>query len=375
MAGAGGSVPARNVGLCLSGGGYRAAVFHLGSLIRLNEAGLFPRLRTVSSVSGGSIVAGLLGLGWRRLTFDERGVATNLASVLIDPLLDFTSRGLDVGAVLTSAFIPGLISRRVQQRYRALLGDATLAELPDHDDGPEFVITATNLSTGALFRFSRHGVGDFHRKRDDTSIGFFQGPTMPLVTAVAASSAFPPILSPCIVDLRDFSDSHAAQRTVYLTDGGIYDNLGMEPLDGAEHKVVLSSDGGAPFTVKKKPPMDYLLSTIHVLKVVDLQVRKLRRFALVGSAQERKVAYWAISSDLADYVVGGSEPGQPSFEVLGVSDQARAALAGISTRLAALDRVQQHRLINWGYAGCDAAMRRYAFPGPRGAFPYKGGAG
>jgi hypothetical protein len=29
---------ARDIGLCLSGGGYRAAVFQLGSLLRLNEA-------------------------------------------------------------------------------------------------------------------------------------------------------------------------------------------------------------------------------------------------------------------------------------------------------------------------------------------------
>jgi predicted acylesterase/phospholipase RssA len=50
----------RDIGLCLSGGGYRAAVYHLGALVRLNQAGLLPRVRTVSSVSGGSIVAAFL---------------------------------------------------------------------------------------------------------------------------------------------------------------------------------------------------------------------------------------------------------------------------------------------------------------------------
>jgi NTE family protein len=105
---------ARDIGLCLSGGGYRAAVFHLGSLVRLNEAGLLPHLRTVSSVSGGSIVAGLLGLRWRDLIFDVAGVASNLLNVIIDPMLLFTGKGLDVGAVLRSGFIPRLVSRRVQ---------------------------------------------------------------------------------------------------------------------------------------------------------------------------------------------------------------------------------------------------------------------
>ena len=56
--------PIRDIGLCLSGGGYRAAAYHLGALLRLNQAGLLPRLRTVSSVSGGSIVAAFLGLNW-----------------------------------------------------------------------------------------------------------------------------------------------------------------------------------------------------------------------------------------------------------------------------------------------------------------------
>ena len=50
------------VALSLSGGGYRAMVFHVGALYRLNEIGLLGKLARVSSVSGGSITAGLLGL-------------------------------------------------------------------------------------------------------------------------------------------------------------------------------------------------------------------------------------------------------------------------------------------------------------------------
>jgi len=49
-------------GLCLSGGGYRAMLFHLGSLLRLQETGILARVNRISSVSGGSIVAGLLAL-------------------------------------------------------------------------------------------------------------------------------------------------------------------------------------------------------------------------------------------------------------------------------------------------------------------------
>jgi NTE family protein len=113
---------------------------------------------------------------------------------------------------------------------------------------------------------------------------------------------------------------------------------------------------------------------VHVLKVVDLQVRKLRREELIGSAdpQQRRVAYWALNSNLDEYVAGGRQHDR-DFAPLDVSEAGRSEMMAISTRLKALERPQQQRLVNWGYAGCDAAVRAYAVPGPRGIFPYPGG--
>ena len=54
--------PVDGVGLCLSGGGYRAMLFHVGVVWRLHDAGWLERLDRVSSVSGGSITAGALAL-------------------------------------------------------------------------------------------------------------------------------------------------------------------------------------------------------------------------------------------------------------------------------------------------------------------------
>jgi NTE family protein len=261
----------------------------------------------------------------------------------------------------------------VQGRYKDLYADSTLADLPARYEGPDIVITATNLATGTLFRFRRRGVGDFHRHPDDTSTRFFQAPTIPLGLAVATSSAFPPVLSPCILDASAYPSARAAQRKVYLTDCGIYDNPGIEPLDDAAHKIVLSSDGGAPFKAKPKPPVDYQGGMVHILKVVDLQGRKPGRSELVEwSGQERHVAYWAINSELSKYVAAASKPGAPTFEVLEVSGTARREMAAISTRLAALQTSQQHRLVNWGYSACDAALRAYVMTTPRGQFPYQG---
>lgn len=62
--------PEAGIALCLSGGGYRAMVFHLGCLWRLYEAGLLQTVARVSSVSGGSITAAFLALKWRQLVFE-----------------------------------------------------------------------------------------------------------------------------------------------------------------------------------------------------------------------------------------------------------------------------------------------------------------
>src|SRR5664279_3585758 len=67
--------PTDGIALCMSGGGYRAMLFHLGSLWRLNELNYLPKLNRVSSVSGGSITNGILALNWSKLGFDANGLA------------------------------------------------------------------------------------------------------------------------------------------------------------------------------------------------------------------------------------------------------------------------------------------------------------
>jgi NTE family protein len=70
------------IALALSGGSYRAMVFHLGALLRLNEVGLLGKLARVSSVSGGSITAGALAMSWKELRFKD-GIADNCRSLSI----------------------------------------------------------------------------------------------------------------------------------------------------------------------------------------------------------------------------------------------------------------------------------------------------
>jgi NTE family protein len=92
--------PIDGTALCLSGGGYRAMLFHVGAIWRLNELGYLPKLARISSVSGGSITAGVLGLNWHRLAFDGTGVAAALRQEFVEPIRGLASKTIDEGRFL-----------------------------------------------------------------------------------------------------------------------------------------------------------------------------------------------------------------------------------------------------------------------------------
>jgi len=352
------------IGLCLSGGGYRAMLFHVGVLWRLNELGYLPKLDRISSVSGGSITAGALAVGWSGLRFDARGVATNFNEQFVTPVLRMADTDVDVIAALIG-FVPGLsASSRVEAEYRKhLFGHRTLQDLPDH---PEFVINATNQQSGVLWRFMKFYMADYR-------VGMIKNPRVELAVAVAASSAFPPVLSPVRLQLKE-SDfvPHSGMNLqrppfttdVFLADGGVYDNLGLEAI-WKRYETVLVSDGGKAFGFDGTPATSKLGQTLRVLDVIQNQVHALRTRELVSSyeAGERKGTYWGISTSIAAYKVANALPCPP---------EKTALLSGYPTRLAKVPQAIQQRLINWGYAICDAAMRAFVdktAPPPAG-FPY-----
>lgn len=142
-------------GLALSGGGYRAALFHLGSLWRLNELSWLKRLAEVTSVSGGSITAAYLGLSWNRLRFDDNGVTVNFTEEIVWPIRALCSKTIDVDSVLVGLIDPfHRPIHLIATRYRKeLFGKKTLQDLPSDNQGPRFTIYTTNLQTGVNVRF------------------------------------------------------------------------------------------------------------------------------------------------------------------------------------------------------------------------------
>lgn len=350
-----GGEPEQGIALCLSGGGYRAMVFHLGVLWRLNDAGLLPRLDRISSVSGGSITAAVLGLKWSRLQFNGGQVARNLAAEVIAPVRRLAAKTIDEGSILGGMFSFGsTIGEKIEGAYRKyLFGDATLQNLPVR---PRFVINATNVQSGVLWRFMKPYMRDYR-------VGEVRTPRIPLAQAVAASSAFPPVLSPVRLELEhdQFTPKTGLdlQREpfttdVVLTDGGVYDNLGLETA-WKRYKTILVSDAGGQMKPEEEPKSDWARHSIRVLDVIDNQVRSLRKRQLIESYIDgvRQGAYWGVRTNIADYQLSNPLP-CPFARTL--------ALAETPTRLKRLDANLQERLVNWGFAVCDAALRKHFDP-------------
>jgi NTE family protein len=151
---------------------------------------------------------------------------------------------------------------------------------------------------------------------------------------------------------------------VVLTDGGVYDNLGLETA-WKRCNTILVSDGGAKMQAEPEPASDWVRHGLRITDLIDNQVRSLRKRQVIGSfeAKTRQGAYWSIGSHIDDYRLSDPLP-CPAVQTL--------ALAQLPTRLAALEPVLQERLINWGYGICDAAMRKWvdATLAKPPAFPY-----
>lgn len=352
----------KGIALALSGGGYRAMLFHTGVLMRLNQLGLLSEVTRVSSVSGGSISAGYLGLIWKRLIWED-GVATNFREAYVEEILRFSRHSMDWYCGLVGFVSQGrLVSRLVAWVYdRALFRGATLQDLPSGDDGPNFVICATNLTTGSLWRFSRRYMADWR-------VGRIDQPRFSLARAVAASSAFPPVLSPMRLDLarydvRDWPEpvepaevraplpAFVRGRAV-LADGGIYDNHGLEPVD--EWPILFVSDGGAPHSMDSSGFWNWYAQGMRVLAVEENQVRALRRRRLIDRFNNgrtngtAKGTYWSIGTNPDIYADMGGLPCRADAVV---------ALSRVDTRLHDFGDDVRGALVNWGYAICDKSIR------------------
>lgn len=350
------------LGLALSGGGFRATLFHVGSIQRINEAGLLGEIDEMTGVSGGSIIAAYLGVCWSDLQFDNNGIASNFDEVIVEPVREFCGRTIDVGTILGGIINPVKHpSELLIKKYRKyLFNDKTLQDLPASGEGPRFTIYSTSLQTGASVRFTRKFLGEYH-------LGRVFAPDIPLAVAVAASSAFPPPLCPVKLtvdpddwvkdDIADLHGDRYLMQNMWLADGGVYDNLGLERLNRVCDKIFVS-DAGAPFSLKRKmmgTRFSQVARTKRTLDIMSEQVRSLRASNLIQQFIEKKKegAYWGIGTRIDEFPL--AEQGLAAAPL--ADNKKTRKIAAMRTRLNKFKSDEQKQLINWGYALADAALR------------------
>lgn len=251
-------------GLALSGGGSRAIAFHLGCLRALSDLGLLGRVKVLSTVSGGSVIGALYAANRDPFPVFEERVRAHLARGFVRPAIRkvfTTTEGLralyclalllptnlflstisTAGGLLVGVLPPAQRTlwrpEKLHAPFRRFASRTTilrrvfdedvfdgqcLRDLPE--DAPLLIVNAADLRTGSAFYFSQESSGSWR-------LGELADRDVSLAHAVTASAAYP-LLLPALDEIMPFNKKDGTRRDerVSLTDGGVYDNLGLAPL-------------------------------------------------------------------------------------------------------------------------------------------------
>lgn len=308
-----------DISLSLSGGGIRAVVFHMGVLKYLAEIKALERVSRISSVSGGSILVGLI--------LHENNMVWPSSNEYINEIFSRLHNKLCNKSIVRDALIyilknPSKIKLLI---YRANWLSETLQvmwgineKMNDLPDYPECSFNGTTAENGKRFRLKKLNCGDYE-------LGYASSNNFLLADAVAMSAAFPLGIETFIINSsnmtwykRDrFVDSEGSEKLIksqykkiHIYDGGVYDNLGIEPFyDSGEQKLkkgnrcILVSDAGAPldrgFSLYAFNPLRFK----RVIDIIQEQNRSLRIRSLCNFFEKnpKSGAYFWIKDDVKNY--------------------------------------------------------------------------
>lgn len=451
------------IALCLSGGGFRAALFHLGAIWRLHDADLLKKVGHIAGVSGGSIPAALVAMNWVNIFTEENGFRKHVADRLMDftrtagirvfarlflPILAFHTVIISLvlfatwftGYLLILASLPiiwaiAYVSGIEEFFYGAkflnkwfekeLFGNTTFESLVgaqnDNPKRPELAILAGNLQTGNQWRFEtqENGEGDLVATCGDDDVGHIPAKNVRISHAVAASCAFPILLSPFIfrppngqkyvgghvlsleaskpdillriwhsllrarysITLSKLGKFQPFQSRVSLTDGGAYDNLAFDHVDkrmhppegtkpsSAKYWHLLVSDASSPFTATPYAAEALFAQLQRVIAILSEGNPRQAKQRLIANFESNPVlgTYWSIGSHPSDFVknlpaVAASQElcGMPQWycDANKIDPSKRSPLAYAATGLWSLGETA-YRIVDYGYMLTDLACRTH----------------
>ena len=353
------STPDTSIAVCLSGGGYRSALFHLGALRRLHELGILHDLTAISSVSGGSILAGFLAdllisqnIGCDRKQLRQFFDNVNWEETISKPFRQVTKKDIRTRSVLFTLYknflFPQDRMERLEKSYKQNITEKTLKQLPE---SLKFIFCATDITFGINWEFTKHRVGSY-------MAGYIKGAeNWPIARAIAASSSFPPVFGPMQIteDPANYKkgrykneDKEKLLAKVSLTDGGVYDNLGIEPVwkKSSGYSMILVSDAGAPFEFSTGK--HYFSRLLRYSTVITKQVESLRKryFYNLNHYKEYQGAIWQMKSTTDNHSAGYSKELIDNY------------ISKVRTDLDRFLEAEAKVLENHGYYSCDFIMNK-----------------
>jgi NTE family protein len=356
------------IALAFSGGGVRATVFHLGVLARLARQDLLGQVKVISSVSGGSLAAGLVfatsEYRWPSSTDYLHEVVPRLMSLL-------TSRDLQRAYILKSIMLPW---RLASGRASVLGGEMERqwgigGKLSDLPLSPSWIINATCYQTGKNWRFQRNLMGDYLTK-------YVTAPDFRLSHALAASAAVPGLIGPLVLDSKSYKWSEYGEngwrdippkyQRLHLWDGGVYDNLGVEALfkpgEGLREGMdfLLVCDASRPLSSEARSSCwrpGFLKASMRLVDVATDQVRSLRARMLIDFFRQNPSsgAYLRMGLQANRVGIPHQEDRQPSL-----SEWEVRQVSNLETTLRRLTHEEFCMLFRHGFEVADATLSRYS---------------
>lgn len=330
----------------------------------LSECGALERTTTISCVSGGSVATAALASA-----VSEGGV-----HALSDAHFEETIFNPFVAAVTGNNLRNGALKRWLGQRLkphgrpRNLILGETLREalfpavdqLLDLPPRPQVVFAATELHAGRAFRFSRDFIGswDFGYVRPPTSMG--------VATAVAASAAAPPFIPPLQLDTAGLGLKET-RRVLSLTDGGVYDNLGIEWFQGwsksrpkeavsAPDLIVINASG--PLGREDRRVVGIrALNRSRKIQYAQTQATRVRWLVAELEAGRQKGLYLGITGDPRRYRLPSGQPIPPSSYAGSLPSGVAQALAYLRTDF---NQFSKNEALLLAYHGYWCAHARFA---------------
>jgi predicted acylesterase/phospholipase RssA len=397
------------VGVALSGGGYRASLFHIGVLARLAECRVLRHVEVLSCVSGGSIIGAFYYLKLRQMleeTDDAQITDDDYVSLVHEVATEFMDgvrknlRGRLFTNPLVSArmALPGhtrsdrvaqLLDDHFYRRLRDGEGDWRMPELfvKPKPQGANFtlryenwlrsakipilVLNATTLNTGHSWQFTAAWMGEPPSDSDERvdasrrlrRVYYADAPDRDelrsprLAVAVGASACVPGLFAP--VTLKRLYDD----IDVELVDGGVHDNQGIASLLEQDCSVILVSDASGQLDdtddpKRWAPKVLFRTNSISMKRIRAAQYDELRGRRRSGALRGFMSVHltkglWAAPRDWSDC----QEPWTPEDDAIpagaapdyGIDDEAQRALAGLRTDLDAFSDDEAYGLMATGY--------------------------